>query len=113
MALLFSLVHVSTDQYTTDFIAGGIPRDQDDLQEWDAFNDFAEELDREQEVEVHAEAFLYGEGESEYAGPDDVDRLSAALQQNRYFLQQECDNIEEVDFFFVWTPEELYEMEMG
>ena len=64
MALLFSAVKVTAGDDETELLVGGIPREYDDLEGWTFFDNFVEELDEETEVSVHAEAYLYGEGET-------------------------------------------------
>lgn len=64
MAVLFSAVTLTADNNQVEFLAAGIPRDADDLEGWTAYEDFMDELDSEQEVSVHVEAYLYGEGET-------------------------------------------------
>ena len=85
MALLFSAVTVTAGNEEIEFTVGGIPREYDDLVGWTAFDDFMEDVDAETEVSVHGEAYLSGH----------------------------CDNIEDVDFSFLLSPDEYYEMEMN
>ena len=87
MALLFSKVTVTAGNDATSFLVGGIPREYDDLEDWDEFDDFLKYIDEETEVLVHAKS-----GSS--------------------FLTDYCENIEEVNFSFTWSPEELFGMEM-
>ena len=61
MAVLFSAVTLTADNNQVEFLAAGIPRDSDDLEGWTAHENFMDELDSEQEVSVHVEAYLYGE----------------------------------------------------
>ena len=72
MAVLFSAVTLSADNNQVEFLTAGIPRDADDLEGWAAFEDFMDELASEQEVGVHVEAYLYGEGETVKATPEEV-----------------------------------------
>lgn len=59
MAVLFSAVTLTADNNQVEFLAAGIPRDSDDLEGWTAYENFMDELDSEQEVSVHVEAYLY------------------------------------------------------
>ena len=72
MAVLFSAVTLTADNNQVEFLAAGIPRDSDDLEGWTAYENFMDELDSEQEVSVHVEAYLYGEGETFKATPEEV-----------------------------------------
>lgn len=58
MAVLFSAVTLTADNNQAEFLAAGIPRDSDDLEGWTAYENFMDELDSEQEVSVHVEAYL-------------------------------------------------------
>lgn len=57
MAVLFSAVTLTADNNQVEFLAAGIPRDSDDLEGWTAYENFMDELDSEQEVSVHVEAY--------------------------------------------------------
>ena len=112
MALLFSQVTVTAGNDAASFLVGGIPREYDDLEDWDEFDDFLKYIDEETEVLVHADAYLYGEGETSEASYSDILQFSSRLKSGGSFLTDYCDNIEEVNFSFTWSPEELFGMEM-
>ena len=112
MALLFSKVTVTAGNNATSFLVGGIPREYDDLEDWDEFDDFIKYIDEETEVLVHANAYLYGDGETSAASYSDILWFSSRLKSGSSFLTDYCENIEEVNFSFTWSPEELFGMEM-
>ena len=72
MALLFSKVTVTAGNDVVRFLVGGIPREYDDLDDWNEFDDFLKYIDEETEVLVHADAYLYGEGETSEASYSDI-----------------------------------------
>ena len=72
MALLFSAVRATANDQEVEFFVGGIPREYDDLEGWTAFDRFMGEIDKETEVAVHAESYLYGEEETYRATPEEV-----------------------------------------
>ena len=113
MAVLFSAVTVTAKDNQVEFLAAGIPRDADDLKGWAAFEDFMDELESEQEVSVHVEAYLYSEGEAVKATPEEVAYFTMRADADEEFLHDHCDNIEDVDFSFLRPPEEYYGMEMN
>lgn len=113
MALLFSAVTATANDQEVEFLVGGIPREFDDLEGWTAFDNFMEDLDEETEVSVHAEAYLYGEGESVRATPEEVAYIMKRMDMKADFLFSRCDNIESVDFTIKWSPEELFNMEVN
>lgn len=112
MALLFSAVTVTAGDEETELLVGGIPREYDDLQGWTRFENFLEAIDEETEVSVHAEVYVYGEGETFTATPEEIAYFMKRIDMDEGFLSDRCDNIEDVDFTFHWSPEELFEMEM-
>lgn len=46
------------------FLVSGIPREYDDLEGWTAFDGFLRAIDQDTDVQIHADAYLYGEGET-------------------------------------------------
>ena len=103
MAVLFSAVTLTADNNQVEFLAAGIPRDADDLEGWTAYENFMDELDSEQEVSVHVEAYLYGEGETFKATPEEVAYFKMRADADEEFLHDHCDNIEDADFTIHWT----------
>lgn len=113
MALLFSAVTVTANDQEVEFLVGGIPREFDDLEGWTAFDRFMEDINEETEVSVRAEAYLYGEGESVRAPPEEVAYIMKRMDMKADFLSSRCDNIDSVDFTIKWSPEELFNMEVN
>ena len=58
---------------------------------------FLKYIDEETEVLVHADAYLYGEGETSEASYSDIQQFSSRLKSGSSFLTDYCDNIEEVN----------------
>lgn len=112
MALLFSSVSVTDGMYETEFLVGGIPRELEDLEGWTAFDDFTEDISEETDIQVRASAYIYGEGETENATPEEIAYFMKRMEMDDSFLADHCDNIEDVDFSIQWSPDELYGMEM-
>ena len=112
MSLLFSQVRITVDDNTDEFLVGGIPREIDDLEDYTAFDDIMTYLTDDTEVMVHAEVYLYGDGETMRAKPEDLAYLKSRMNNDDQFLNHSTvDNIESVDFSFVWSPEELFRNE--
>lgn len=112
MALLFSAVTVTANNEQIKLLVGGIPSDYDDLEGWSDFDDFMESVYDETDVTVHAEFYLYGEGETVKATPEEIVYLIKRIMDDDNFLTGHCDNIEDKDFTIRWSPEELYGLEM-
>lgn len=73
MALLFSHVRVSSpDGNEAEFLVSGIPREFDDFEHYTTFEDFLDGIEEDTEITVHADAYLYGEGETYQASIEEV-----------------------------------------
>lgn len=112
MAVLFSAVTVTAGNDQKEFLVAGIPREHHDLEGWTAFEHFVGEIDAETDISVHADAYLYGEGEIFKASPEEVAYMSKRIKDNPNFLNDRCQNIDKVDFTLNWSPDELFGMEM-
>jgi hypothetical protein len=64
MAILFSKVTMRDDYNESEFFVGGFPHEADDLEDWTAYHEFLDEITEDTVVNVRAQAFLYGEGET-------------------------------------------------
>lgn len=113
MALLFSAVTVTQAKMKSKLLVGGTPREYDDLEGWSEFDDLMCFISEETEVSVRAEAYLYGEGESMRASPEEIDDLMQRMKDDTGFLNRCCSNLESVNFTFIWSPEELFDMPFG
>ena len=65
MAIMFSKVTMRDDYNESEFLVGGFPQEADDLEGWTAYHEFLDEITEDTVVNVRAQAFLYGEGETE------------------------------------------------
>ena len=90
MALLFSAVTVTAGEDEIELLVGGIPREYDDLEGWSEFDDLMCFISEETEVSVRAEAYLYGEGESMRASPEEIDDLMQRMKDDTGFLNRCC-----------------------
>ena len=114
MAVLFSHVRVSTpDGNQAEFLVCGIPREFDDFEYYNTFEDFLDSIEEETEISVHAEAYLYGEGETYKASIEEVAYFHLRTQQDENFLSGHCDNIESVDFTCNYSPDESFGLDWG
>ena len=114
MALLFSHVRVSTpDGNETEFLVSGIPRELEDFDYYTKFEDFIDSIEEDTEITVHAEAYLYGEGETFKASIEEVAYFLLRMQKDEKFLSGHCDHIESVDFTCNYSPEEFFGMDWG
>lgn len=114
MALLFSHVRVSTpDGNDAGFLVSGIPREFDDFEHYTTFEDFIDSIEEDTEITVHADAYLYGEGETYQASIEEVAYFLLRMQKDENFLPGHCDHIESVDFTCNYSPDELFGMDWG
>lgn len=72
MAILFSAVTVTTEEEQAEFLVAGIPKNYADLEGWAEFDTLMSRMNTEQEIQVHASACLYGEGEVLDATPEEI-----------------------------------------
>ena len=115
MAVLFSAVTLTAiaKGEQLEFLIGGIPREFEDLEGWTAFDHYLENIDEDMDISIHADAYLYGEGEILKATPEEVAYMYKRIEDNLNFLNDRCQNIDKVDFDFNWSPDELFNMEMN
>ena len=108
MAIMFSKVTMRDDYNESEFLVGGFPQEVDDLEGWTAYHEFLDEITEVTVVNVRAQAFLYGEGETVKATPEEVAYMMMREQRDPDFLSDHCDCIGESDFNVNWCPDELF-----
>ncbi len=106
MSIHFSVVTVTANGNEAEFYAANTPWSRLDLEENDDFLDFIADLDEAQDVHVHVEDYIYGEGEVEAASEDELADIAARVERDPAFLDHHCDNIADNDFSFWFEPEE-------
>lgn len=112
MALLFSYVRVLTlNGDKTEFLVGDIPREFDDFDHYTRFENFFDSIEEDTEVSVHAEAYLYGEGEILKASIEEVAYLTLRMHDDGRFILDRCNSIESVDLTCNYSPDELFGMD--
>ena len=108
IALLFSQVTAAANDMEVTFLVSGIPREYDDLEGWTAFDGLLRAINQDADVRVHADAYLYGEGETVKATPEEVAYMMMRQERNPNFLSDRCAHIETVDFDIQCSPGELF-----
>ena len=73
---------------------------------------FMDELDEECTVKVHADAYVYGEGEEFIATPEEVAYMTIRRQDRPDFLESRCHERGKSEFDIDWSPKELFNMEV-
>ena len=112
MAILFSAVKVTAGEKQSEFLVAGIPKENGDLEGWTLFEEFMDELDEECTVNVHVDAYAYGEGEDFIATPEEVAYMTIRRQDRSDFLEARCHERGESEFSIDWSPKELFNMEV-
>ena len=103
MAILFSQVTLSNEYYgTAEFLVSGYPQDADDLEGWCAFEDYTDEIEDACTIDVRVEAYLYGEGETVTATPEEVAYMMMRTDRDPEFLADRCENIGDRKFVIDW-----------
>ena len=87
MAILFSKVTMRDDYNESEFFVSGFPQEPDDLEGWTAYHEFLDEITEDTIVNIHAEAYLYGEGETFKATPEEVAYMTIRNQNDPNFLR--------------------------
>ena len=105
MAILFSKVSLKADDSKEEFLIGGAPSDEDELSGWAPYDDFIDSLTGEAEIEVYVESYLYGEGETFRATPEEVAYMQMRMDSDEDFLSKHCDNISDCSFSILHEPE--------
>lgn len=113
MALLFSKVTVLSGHNTAELLVSGQPKAFDDLEGWTVFDKFLSCLSAENEVSVHTETYLYGEGEVYKASLEEVAYLTKRVEADRGFLKNHTKNIANGNFTFDWSVKELFELNLN
>ena len=73
MAVLFSHITLSAENGSTEtFLCGGIPENEEALENWTAYQNFLEDNPEIESIDVEVKSFLYGEGEIVDAGEESV-----------------------------------------
>ena len=113
MSKMFSVVTLDAPHslMTEHFVPGG-PDGLDELLDCDEISEVLAEWPLGDTIEAKIQTYLYGDGETSAASYSDTLWLSSQLKSGSSFLTDYCENIEEVNFSFTWSPEELLGMEM-
>ena len=108
IAILFSQVKVQCADQTETFLIGGIPKEYEDLSDSIQLEWFLQVYDSDINVQVHADAYLYGEGEVVNANHAELCYFLDRIRLNPNFLESRCQSAGSSDFSFDWCPEELF-----
>ena len=103
IAILFSQVKVQSADQSETFLISSIPKEYEDLTESVQLEWFLQDIDSDETVQVHADAYLYGEGEV----------VNATHAELCYFLDSRCQSTGSSDFSFDWSPIELFGQQLG
>lgn len=98
MAVLFSAVTVTANGDSEEFLVGGIPKVYDDLKYWTKFDSFVEKTNSGTKIAVHTESYIYGEGETVKAMPEEIAYFMKRIKSDSNFLSAHCENIGNSDF---------------
>ncbi len=108
MGVLFSAVTVTAEGKEEKFLMGGIPKTQKDLVGWIKCEKFLDGIDENSTVKVHAEAHIYGEGETVVASPEEVAYFMKRLEMRSDFLEARCISTESIDFSFTRSQQNQF-----
>lgn len=114
MSVLFSLVRLTSDTGSyTELLCGGIPACEEDLAEWSDYEDYLDGNLCTLEVQADVVSYLYGEGESVHADENDIAYLTTCMEEDKWFIEEQCDYVSDSRFSFAPSMmEDFDEMEM-
>ncbi len=113
IAILFSQVKVQSGDQSETFLIDGIPEEYDDLTASRQLEWFLQDIDSDATVQVHADAYLYGEGEVVNANYAELCYFLDRIRLNPNFLDSRCQSAGSSDFSFDWSPGELFGQQLG
>lgn len=67
-----------------------------------------EEIKGDATIDVHVEAFVYGEGQICWATPAELAYMIKRLEMDSNFLVSRCNNIGNHEFEIEWSEDELF-----
>ena len=112
MSLLFPAVGIKAGDVELKFLAGGIPRELEDLEKYVRVENLLIDQSEDVRVEVQVSAYCCGVGEPESASWDDLPRIMLQMEENPNFISEQCVHVEDVSFAFDWSQRELFELKM-
>ena len=108
IAILFSQVKVQSADQSETFLISGIPKEYEDLTDSIQLEWFLQDIDSDATVQVHADSYLYGEGEVVRANHAELCYFLDRMRLNPNFLESRCQSAGSSDFSFNWSQEELF-----
>ena len=112
MAILFSAVGIRAGDAELKFLVGGIPRELEDLEKYVRVENLLIDQSDDVKVSVQASAYRWGVGADTNATWDDLPRIMIQMEGNPNFLSEKCDHVEDVNFYFDWSQQELFGLKM-
>ena len=100
MSILFSNVKLKSDYGEKKFLVRGVPTCKDDIIHYTAYHDYLSSVKENTEVDAHADAYLYGGGESVDATIEEVAYMKMRMDKDPEFLSRCCTKVFDSDFSF-------------
>ena len=94
IAILFSQVKVQSADQSEIFLISGIPKEYDDLSASVQLEWFLQDIDSDAAIQVHADGYLYGEGEVVNATHAELCYFLDRIRLNANFLESRCQKVE-------------------
>ena len=110
MSVLFSKVELWSDNGNEcELFVGGIPREYEDLENADDFQEFLDFPPDANEITAYVTSFIYGDGESEAANETQLAEIKEHFEEPEW--SEKLDLIEKSSFTFDYDTDELCDME--
>lgn len=100
MSILFSNVKLKSKYGEKKFLVRGVPTCKDDIIHYTAYHDYLSSVKENTEVDAHADAYLYGSGESVDATIEEVAYMKMRMEKDPEFLSRHCKKVFDSDFSF-------------
>ena len=111
MAVLFSKVQLHADNGSCEeFLCGGIPDSEGDLEDWTAYQNFIEDNPDASNMTVTVESYVYGAGETYRA--DEYEIALFTMQGEDFLSHPAVQKTQDSEFVILLDQEEHIEIEM-
>ncbi len=97
MSLRFSRVSAMTNDKSAIFLVGGVPKNQNDLDGWNAFDSFVQGIPANEAITAHIETFLYGDEAIVDASPEEIAYFYTRIGMRPDFIERRTEKVGESD----------------
>ena len=100
MALVFSKILATSKDNNIEFLVGGEVKSKENLDNWIIFEEFLNDLDKGDDVEILSQTYRYGEDEDNDATPEEIVYFMQRIEMRPDFIEMRTEKITENKFCF-------------